>query len=61
MTKIFSLLMLLLSVSLSAQAYQTYSMHFVRVEGDLNAFEKVQSMYMQKVAQNAVDNGDIAF
>ncbi len=61
MKKIFSLLMLLLSTSLSAQAYQTYSMHFVRVEGDLNAFEKVQSMYMQKVAQNAVDKGDIAF
>ena len=61
MKKIFSLLMLLLSVSLSAQAYQTYSMHFVRVEGDLDAFEKVQSMYMQKVAQNAVDSGDIAF
>ena len=33
--------------------YQTYSMHFVRIEGDLEAFEKVQKMYMQKVAQNA--------
>ena len=31
------------------------------MEGDLQAFEKVQSMYMQKVAQNAVENGDIAF
>ena len=34
-------------------------MHFVRIEGDLEAFEKVQKMYMQKVAQNAVDKGDI--
>ena len=36
-------------------------MHAVRVEGDLEAFEKVQSLYMAKVAQNAVDKIDIAF
>ena len=36
-------------------------MHFVRIEGDLESFEKVESIYMQKVAQNAVDKGDIAF
>ena len=46
---------------MSSQAYQTYSMHFVRVEGDLDAFEKFQKTYMQKVAQNAVDKGDISF
>ena len=54
-------MLLLLSLTLSAQAYQTYSMHFVRIEGDLEAFETVQKMYMQKVAQNAVDKGDIVF
>ena len=54
-------MLLFLSFTLSAQAYQTYSMHFVRIEGDLKAFETVQQMYMQKVAQNAVDNGDIVF
>ncbi len=36
-------------------------MHFVKIEDDLEAFETVQSMYMQKVAQDAVDKGDIAF
>ena len=34
-------------------------MHFVRIEGDLEAFEKVQKMYMQKADQNAVDKGNI--
>ena len=52
---------LLFSISINAQVYQTFSMHFVKVEGDLKAFETVQSEYMQKVAQNAVNNGDIAF
>ena len=55
------LLLTLVSSFTSAQVYQTFSMHFVRVDGDLQAFEKVQSMYMQKVAQNAVEKGDIAF
>ena len=54
-------LILLLSTFASAQVYQTFSMHFVRVEGDLEAFEKVQSLYMQKVAQKAVEKGDIVF
>ena len=52
---------LLFSISINAQVYQTFSMHFVKVEGDLEAFETVQSEYMQKVAQNAVNKGDIAF
>lgn len=51
----------LLSFAINAQVYQTFSMHAVRVEGDLDAFEKVQSIYMSKVAQNAVDKGDIVF
>ena len=61
MRKIFTLLLLFVSISLSAQASQIYSMHSVRVEGDLDAFEKVQKIYMQKVAQNAVEKGDISF
>mgnify|MGYP004025302127 FL=1 len=36
-------------------------MHFVRIEGDLEAFETVLQNYIQKVAQNAVDKGDIVF
>ena len=61
MKKLFTLLLLVVSVTLSAQASQIYSMHIVRVEGDLEAFETVQKTYMQKVAQNAVDKGDISF
>ena len=60
MKKLLSLI-LLFSTFAGAQVYQTFSMHFVRVEGDLEAFEKVQTMYMQKVAQNAVEKDDIAF
>ena len=36
-------------------------MHFVRIEGDLEAFETVLQNYIQKVAQNAVDKGDVVF
>ena len=61
MKKLFTLLLLFVSISLSAQASQIYSMHFVRVEGDLEAFETVQKTYMQKVAQNSVNKGDISF
>jgi len=61
MKKILFILIILLSFGINAQVYQTFSMHAVRIEGDLEAFEKVQSIYMKKVAQKAVDNGDIAF
>ena len=61
MKNIIFTIILLFSISLNAQVYQTFSMHFVKVEGDLEAFETVQSEYMQKVAQNAVNKGDIAF
>ena len=60
MKKLLSIIFLF-STFAGAQVYQTFSMHFVRVEGDLEAFEKVQTMYMQKVAQNAVEKDDIAF
>jgi hypothetical protein len=60
MKKLLSLI-LLFSTFAGAQVYQTFSMHLVRIEGDLEAFEKVQTMYMQKVAQEAVEKGDIAF
>ena len=52
MKKLLSLI-LLFSTFAGAQVYQTFSMHLVRIEGDLEAFEKVQTMYMQKVAQEA--------
>lgn len=61
MKKLFTIIVLFSCISMNAQAYQTYSMHFVRVEGNLEAFETVQKTYMQKIAQNAVDKGDISF
>ena len=61
MKKVLLVLIALTSMGLHAQVYQTFTMHFVRIEGDVESFEKVESIYMQKVAQNAVDKGDIAF
>ena len=61
MKKLLITLTLILTYSLNAQVYQTYSQHFVKIEGDLQAFETVQAKYMQKVAQDAVDKGNIAF
>ena len=61
MKKTLFTLIALISVSVNAQVYQSFTMHFVRVEGDVESFEKVESIYMQKVAQAAVQKGDIAF
>ena len=61
MRKFLFTLVALISVSVSAQVYQSFTMHFVRIEGDVESFEKVESIYMQKVAQAAVQKGDIAF
>jgi len=38
--------LLVSSTFAQAQVYQTYSMLFVRVEGDQNAFEELQDKYM---------------
>ena len=46
---------------IQAQEYGVYSMHFVRIEGNTENFEKVQSMYMQKVAKQAAEKGEISF
>lgn len=54
----FLALTLLFSVSYAQENF-IFSIHAVQIEGDLEAFEKVESLYMQKVAQAAVDNGDI--
>ena len=36
-------------------------MHFVRIEGDTEKFEKIQALYMKKVAKQAAEKGDISF
>ena len=62
MKKIILSLTLLLSVlAISAQDKWVYSLHIVRVEGNLENFEKVQALYMKKVAKIAADKGDIIF
>ena len=61
MKKIFLFLFLAASITGFSQDNPMFSLHLVRVEGDLAAFEQVQKIYMQKVAQDAVDKGDISF
>lgn len=61
MIKKLLFVLLVSSTFAQAQVYQTYSMLFVRVEGDQNAFEELQDKYMVRAAQAAVDKGEIAF
>ena len=62
MRKLFISMVLALSTfMIQAQEDGVYSMHFVRIEGNTADFEKVQSMYMQKVAKQATEKGDITF
>ncbi|MBT5507209.1 MAG: hypothetical protein HOK17_08745 [Flammeovirgaceae bacterium] len=56
-----SMVLALSTYMIQAQEYGVYSMHFVRIEGNTADFEKVQSMYMQKVAKEATEKGDISF
>lgn len=60
MKKVF-LFFTILSFSFSLQAQENFlfTIHAVQIEGDLEAFEKAESLYMQRVAQAAVDKGDI--
>ena len=59
MKKLFFTITVLFSLFISAQEGAIVTMHAVLVEGDLAAFEKVESDYMQKVAQHAAEKGDI--
>ncbi|MDG1063870.1 MAG: hypothetical protein P8O93_05415 [Flavobacteriaceae bacterium] len=56
----FILIGLFLTTTFSiAQEGVIVTMHAALVEGDLQAFEEVESKYMQKVAQHAAEKGDI--
>ena len=59
--KKFLFLVTVFCLGFSAQGQENFlfTIHAVHIEGDLDAFEKVESMYMQRVAQAAVDKGDI--
>jgi hypothetical protein len=59
MKKLFFTITVLFSLLINAQEGAIITMHAALVEGDLNAFEKVESVYMKKVAQHAADRGDI--
>ena len=56
-----SIILFLSNYIIQAQVYGVYSMHFVRIEGNTENFEKIQSLYMQKVAKQAAEKGDISF
>ena len=49
MKKLFFLCSLLcLSLTLQGQENFLFTIHVVQIEGDLEAFEKIESMYMQR-------------
>lgn len=60
MKKILLLGIVLLTFVSITKAQRVFSIHAVRIEGNLTAFEKVQDLDL-KVAQDAVNKGDIAF
>lgn len=60
MKRITTCLLLLFTVAIWAQEGAIITMHAVLIEGDTEAFETVQTKYYQKVAQSAVNDGDIA-
>jgi hypothetical protein len=59
MKKILSLLAIVLISINVAQAQRVYSIHSVRVEGNLQNFEKAQKM-QSKVVQASVNSGDVS-
>ena len=61
MKKLLLALFLSLNFIGISQDKTIFSIHIVKVDGDLEAFEKVQKNYMQRVAKAAVEKGDIGF
>jgi len=60
MKKILLMVAVVLITVTNINAQKVFSLHAVRVEGNIAAFEKVQALD-HKVAQDAVNKGDIAF
>ncbi len=44
-----------------ANAQKVFSLHAVKIEGNTDAFEKVETELMSKVSQNAVNKGDVLY
>jgi hypothetical protein len=60
MKKIVLIIAVLCTVQF-ANAQKVFSLHAVRVEGNTDAFEKVETEYMSKVTQDAVNKGDVLY
>jgi hypothetical protein len=60
MKKILLLIAVLCTVQI-ANAQKVFSLHAVKIEGDLKAFEKVETELNAKAAQEAVNKGDILY
>lgn len=60
MKKILLLIAVLCTVQM-ANAQKVFSLHTVKIEGDLKAFEKLETELNAKAAQEAVNKGDILY
>ncbi len=60
MKKIILLIAVLCTVQV-ANAQRVFALHAVRIEGNLEAFEKVETELHAKVAQDAVNKGDVLY
>ena len=60
MKKILLLIAVLCTVQI-ANAQKVFSLHAMKIEGNLEAFEKVETELHSKVAQDAVNKGDVLY
>jgi hypothetical protein len=60
MKKIILIITVLFTVQLT-NAQRVYSLHAVKIEGNTEAFEKVETEINAKVAQDAVNKGDVLY
>ncbi len=60
MKKILLLIAVLCTVQI-ANAQKVFSLHTVKIEGDLKAFEKLETELNIKAAQEAVNKGDVLY
>ena len=60
MKKIILIIAVIFTVQLT-NAQRVYSLHAVKIEGNTDAFEKVETELNAKVAQDAVNKGDVLY
>jgi hypothetical protein len=59
--KKFILIIAVLGTVQFANAQKVFALHAVKIEGNTDAFEKVETELMSKVSQDAVNKGDILY